>query len=72
MTVYEWPKLIHHLLPRICRSDSRESPDSRESREGSRTEPLFLRIEFGALRIANCRFEAIRESLELYENRGFL
>ena len=38
-------------------ADSCKSPDSRESFQGSRTEPLFLRI---ALKLANRRFEAIR------------
>ena len=52
-------------------ADSRESPDSRESFQGSRTEPLFGKSRFGALKIANRRFEA-RESLARYEYRGFL
>ena len=42
-------------------ADSRESPDSRESFQGSQTEPSFLRIALrGAKKIANHRFEAIR------------
>ena len=43
-------------------ADSRESLDSRESFQGSRTEPLFFgesRLG-GGLKIANRRFEAIR------------
>ena len=34
--------------------------DSPESPEGSRTEPLFCESRFGALTLANRRFEAIR------------
>ena len=43
-------------------ADSRESRDSRESFQGSRTDPLFLRIALrvGGLKIANRRVEAIR------------
>ena len=41
-------------------ADSYESLDSRESSQGSRTEPLFCESHFGGLTIANCRFEAIR------------
>ena len=43
-------------------ADSRESPDSRESFQGSRTEPFFCESRFGGggLKIANRRFEAIR------------
>ena len=45
--------------------DWRESPDSRESFQGSRTEPLFLRIALRGgggrgLKVANRKFEAIR------------
>ena len=35
-------------------------PNSRESCQDSQTEPLFCEPRFGALRMANCRFEAIR------------
>ena len=42
-------------------ADSRESPDSRESLQGSRTEPLFFANRAsGGWKIANRRFEAIR------------
>ena len=41
-------------------ADSRESPDSRESFEGSQTEPLFCESRFGGQNIANHGFEAIR------------
>ena len=42
-------------------ADSRGSPDSRQSCQGSRTEALFFcESRFGGLRIANRRFEAIR------------
>ena len=44
-------------------ADSRESPDSRESFQGSRTaelNPCFANRAFGGLKIANRRFEAIR------------
>ena len=41
-------------------ADSRESPDSRESFQGSRIEPLFRELRFGGLKVANRRFEAIR------------
>ena len=41
-------------------ADSRESPDSRESFQGPRTEPLFLRIALRGQNILNRRFEAIR------------
>ena len=34
--------------------------DSREAPEGSRTEPLYRETRFGALKIVNRRFEAIR------------
>ena len=44
-------------------ADSRESPDSRESVQSSRTEPLFCESHFWGLKIANRGFEAIRESL---------
>ena len=47
----------------ICanlRIDLREAPDSRESFQGSRTEPLFCESRFGGLKIVNRRFEAIR------------
>ena len=41
-------------------ADSRESSDSRESFQGSCTEPLFLcDSRFGGLKIANRRFEVI-------------
>ena len=39
--------------------DSCESPDSREACQGSRTEPLVLRIALRGLKLANRRFEAI-------------
>ena len=42
------------------RRRSRESPDSRESFQGCRTEPLFCESGFGGLKIANRGFEAIR------------
>ena len=35
-------------------------PDARESSKGSRPEPLFCESRFGALKLANRRFEAIR------------
>ena len=40
---------------------------------GSQTEPLcYCESHFGGLKIANCRFEAIRaKSLARYGNRGF-
>ena len=41
-------------------ADSRESPDSRESFQGSRTEPLLCESRFGGLKMANRRLEAIR------------
>ena len=41
-------------------ADSRESLDSRESFQGSRTEHIFLRIALRGANIANHRFEAIR------------
>ena len=43
-------------------ADSRESPESRESFQGSRTEPLFLRIAPWRAKhfITNRRFDAIR------------
>ena len=41
-------------------ADSRESPDSRESSRGSRTEPLSCESRFGGLKIANRSFEAVR------------
>ena len=41
-------------------ADSRASLDSRESFQGSLTEPLFCESRFGGLKIANRRFEAIR------------
>ena len=48
-------------------TDSRESPDCRES-----LNPLFCESRFGGLKIANRRFEAdSRESLQRYENRFF-
>ena len=40
-------------------ADSRELPDSRESLQGSRTEPLCCESRFGGLKIANRSFEAI-------------
>ena len=43
-------------------ADSRESPNSRESFQGSRTEPLFRESRFGGPKIANRRFEAIHEN----------
>ena len=48
----------------MARFDSRESPDSRESFQGSQTEPLFLRIARwgGQKKNANHRFEAIRSN----------
>ena len=39
---------------------SSEAGDSHESLEGSRTEPFFSEMRFGALQNTNCRFEAIR------------
>ena len=57
-TELRWPDSRESIrrFARIRRfDDSRESPDS------SRTEPPFLReLRFGALEIANRRFEAIR------------
>ena len=46
-------------------ADSRESPDSRESFQGSRTEPLFANHapRGRGPKIANRRFEAIRAIL---------
>ena len=41
-------------------ADSRELPDSRESFQGSQTEPLFCESRFGGLKTANHRFKAIR------------
>ena len=41
-------------------ADLRESPDSCESFQGSRTEPLFCESRCGGLKIANRGFEAIR------------
>ena len=53
-------------------AESRESPDSRESFQGSRTEPLFLRIALpGGLKIANRRFEAIRANRSHAMKTGF-
>ena len=54
-------------------ADSRESLDSRESFQGSWTEPPFLRIALRGLKVVNRRCEAIRtrHSLAHYENRGF-
>ena len=53
-------------------ADPRKSPDSRESFQGSRTEPLLCEPRFGGLKIANRRFEAIRASrLKRHENMGF-
>ena len=54
-------------------ADSRESPDSRESVQGSRTEPpFFANRASGGLQVANRRFEAIRVNLlKRYENRVF-
>ena len=58
------------------RIDSRESPDSRKSFQGSRTEPLFCESRYGGLKIANRRFEAIRVNrahvTAHYENKGCL
>ena len=44
----------------MARIDSQISPDSRESFQGSRTEPLSCESRFGGLKVANRRFEAIR------------
>ena len=54
-------------------ADSLESPDSRESFQGSRTEPLSCESRTGAGgKIANCGFEAIREnSSHVMKNRVF-
>ena len=41
-------------------ADLRESPDSRESFQGSRAEPLFANRASGGLKIVNRGFEAIR------------
>ena len=50
-----------------------ESPDSRESFQGSRTEPLFCESRFGGLKVANRRFEAIRANRShAMKNRVFL
>ena len=61
------PKLLFNLDGPIRANrfaDSRESPDSRESFQGSQfeTEPLFSESRFrgGGLKIANRRFKAIR------------
>ena len=55
-------------------ADSRESLDSRESFQGSRTEPLFCesRCGGGGLKIANRRFEAIRANCSHIIKIGFL
>ena len=54
-------------------ADSRESLDFRESREASRTEPLFCESHFGALRLVNRRFEAIRANrLDVMKMGSFL
>ena len=48
---------------RIGFADSRESSDSRESFQGSRTEPIALYpTSLRGLKVANRRFEAIRAS----------
>ena len=54
-------------------ADSRESPDSRESFQGSRTEPPFCKLRFGGggLKVANRRFEAIRANRSHVMKRGF-
>ena len=53
-------------------ADSHESSDSRKSFQGSRTEPLLLRIPLRGLKIANRGFEGdSRESLARCENRVF-
>ena len=54
-------------------ADSRESPDSRESSRGSRTEPLFFcKSRFRGLKIANHSFEAIRANRWHAMKIGFL
>ena len=57
-------------------ADSRESPDSRESFQGSRIEPPFCESRFGGgggVKIANRRFLGdLCESLARNENRGFV
>ena len=51
-------------------ADSRKSGDSRESLEGSRTEPPFCESCFGALKGCESQvWDDSRESLESYENR---
>ena len=50
--------------------DSCESPDSRKSFQGSRTEPLFCESHFGGLKIANRRSEAIRANRSHIVNTG--
>ena len=58
-----WPDSGSHA---ICDSlfyalvtDSHQSPDLRESFQGSRAELFFCEARFGALQIANRRFETI-------------
>ena len=52
-------------------AESLESPGSCESSQGSRTEPLFCELRFGALTLANRRFEAIRANHSNVMKIGF-
>ena len=57
------PPILQSLdgpIPANQFADSRESPASRESFQGSRSESLFCESRFGGLKSANRRFEAIR------------
>ena len=65
---YMWQHMTFRALDGAIRAnrfaDSRESPDSRESFQSSRTEPLFCESRFEGPNIANRRLEAI------YANRS--
>ena len=52
-------------------ADSRESSDSRESVQGSRTEALVCKSHLGGLKITNCRFEATRANRLHVMKTGF-
>ena len=52
-------------------ADSRASLDSRDSFQGSRTEPRFCESRFGGAKVANRRFQAIRANRSHVMKTGF-
>ena len=73
--IIEEPSPVQYTLDGPSRAnrftDSGEWPDSRDSFQGSWTEPVVCKSRFGALKISNRRFEAICACRSNIENKVF-